>query len=1488
LKCVNQSINMKKIYSFSLTLMLVLIAATAVQAQVNNLWRLTDDSKINKQLFNDPYMPKSYKIYELDQAAFISRMAGAPHEKNVMLAQSNFMVTFPMSDGSMEQFRVVEAPVMHPDLAARYPGISSYIGKGVEHPGCIVRFDVSPLGTNAMLMFPDKSTQYIDRVQGNLYRLTSRDQFDTHRRFNCLTDAIPNPAIDNSARPGDANQPTLRTYRLALQSGAEFSQHFLDGTETTDAQRKAKVLIAQNAQMTRANGIFERDFSARLVIIPNNDLIIFLAAATDPIANASAPNGTTCQNSINTQIGSANYDIGHTESKGNDNGNAGCIGCVCITGKGLGWTVYSNPSLLDLYVVDYLTHEMGHQMGANHTFSFQTEGTGVNVEPGSGITIMGYAGITGTTDVAAHSIDNFHSKSIEQVTNYLYNGSGNSCAVPVANGNSIPNANAGADYIIPKSTPFALTGSATDADASDVLTYVWEQIDNRTNGTAFPNANATTGPMFRPYSPSTNPTTLFPSLQYILTGANGFTWEILPAVARNMNFRLQIRDTHGNGGGTASDNMIVTVNGTSGPFGVSAPNTTGISWQAGTTQTVTWTVNGSDQAPVSCANVKISLSTDGGYTWPVVLVANTPNDGSETITVPNNPTTTARIKVESIGNIFFDICNANFTITAPATGFSFATSAGANLACGSLTPATASLGTVSNGGFTTPINLTATGNPAGTTVTFSPNPVTPGTNTTIGLSNTNNLLPGTYNITVTGTAGASVQTTTVSVVVAPGSGPSFTGQPSDVAVCQGAGASFSSTTSGTGVTYQWQVSTDGGVTYTNITGANATTYAIASTTSAQNNTKYKLIATTLCGTSSSNVATLNVNSSPSITSSPTNATVCVGGSNTFTVAAAGGGLNYQWQLSTNGGTLFSNIAGANASSYTITGITSTINNYQYQVVVTGACPGTATSTPSVVTVGTAPNITTQPSDAVSCAGSSNTFTSAASGSGLSYQWQVSTDGGATYTNIPGATSATYTFTTAGTQNGNKYRVIVISASCVTPSTSSAATLTVNSLPAISTQPTSSTLCANSNVTFTAAASGTGINYQWQLSTDGGNTYTNIACATNATITLSNIATTQNGYQYHVVVSGTCAPAATSNAATLNVVAPTTVSAQPSNTSVCSGSNASFNVSATGTGAIYQWQVSTNGGASFTNISGANAATYNVNNTTTTQSGNIYHVLVSNATCTSPATSNNANLTVFALPNITANANETRVCTGSPVTLTASGANTYSWAPVGLTGAAVVVNPTVNPASPSLPNLVTYTVTGTDNNSCSSSTTVSVTADPLPVVTLSVIRGSVTGLLPGRTVTLKATVTPSGFNFVWRKNGVVIPGYSADTLVVSVDQIGSYTVEAVNASGFCNRISNELNVSDSITGTLFIYPNPNNGNFTVSFYNTIRNLNQIKKQTVTVFDSKGARVFTKTYDVSQGYNLLHVDLKNVQSGLYIVCLRDGYGNQLGVGKAFIRP
>jgi transposase-like protein len=643
-------------------------------SQNKNFWKNVNESSVSRDLFAGRFKPSAYKLFTLNINAFTNDVRTVPSERNVTPAQSAFIISIPNDKGTIERFRVVEAPVMDPALAARYPDIRSYAGQGIDEPSSNIRFDVSPRGFHAMITSAARPTIYIDPLNyADHYVVFSRkDAMDFQQHFSCGTDVqVPANIVPEMAGRLGADDGKLRTYRLALACTGEYAQYFLNGTETTDAQRKTKVLAAMNTLLTRTDQIYERDFGVRMVLIANNDAIIYLDPATDPWTTEW---NTKTQQTIDAVIGNANYDIGHLVHKeataANNNGNAGCIACVCKTGsKGSGFTSHVNPEG-DPFVVDYTTHEMGHQFGGNHTFTHSNEGTTVQVEPGSGSTIMGYAGITGaTTDVQPHSDDYFHSKTIEQVSAYIKGVTGGGCAVVTTTGNTAPVVNAGADYTIPKSTPFAITGTASDVNSSNVLQYCWEQIDNRGTGSSVvPSATATAGPAFRSYNYSTALTRTVPQLQYILTGANGYKWEVLPSVARNLNFRFTARDNNAGGGNNNTDDIVVTVS-TAGPFAVTAPNTA-VTWGAGTSQTVTWSVNSTNIAPVNCANVKISLSTDGGLTFPTVIVASTPNDGTQPITVPAVNTTTARIKIEAVGNIFFDICNTNFTIngTPPACG----------------------------------------------------------------------------------------------------------------------------------------------------------------------------------------------------------------------------------------------------------------------------------------------------------------------------------------------------------------------------------------------------------------------------------------------------------------------------------------------------------------------------------------------------------------------------------------------------------------------------------------------------------------------------------------------------------------------------------------------------------------------------------------------------------------------------------------------------
>ena len=427
-----------------------------------------------------------------------------------------------------------------------------------------------------------------------------------------------------------------------------------------------------NATISRVNGIFNRDLAVKLEIITNNSDIIYLDALTDPYSDgtvgAKGAWGQELQNVLTTKIGDSGYDIGHLFGASGGGGNSGCIGCICVAptttdplGKGSAYTSPSNniPEG-DTFDIDYVVHEMGHQLGANHTFSYTIEGTGVSVEPGSGSTIMGYAGIT-DYDIQPHSDDYFSFVSIAQIQNNLAT---KSCGTSTALLNSTPTVNAGNDYIIPKGTAFVLRGTGSDPNGSP-LTYCWEQNDSAIttssgNSTAYP--TKPDGPLFRSITPNISPVRYFPSYNNVLLNKLSTTWESVSAIARTLHFKLTGRDNAALGSRqTNSDEMIVTVNATTGPFEITSQNVGDMSWFQGTNQTITWNVNGTNVLPGS-TNVNIKLSTDGGITFPTTLVANTPNDGSQIITVPNLTATNCRILIEPTANIYYAINSMPFAI----------------------------------------------------------------------------------------------------------------------------------------------------------------------------------------------------------------------------------------------------------------------------------------------------------------------------------------------------------------------------------------------------------------------------------------------------------------------------------------------------------------------------------------------------------------------------------------------------------------------------------------------------------------------------------------------------------------------------------------------------------------------------------------------------------------------------------------------------------
>jgi Metallo-peptidase family M12B Reprolysin-like/Secretion system C-terminal sorting domain len=626
--------------------------------------------------------PKEFKLFNLNTDALRQQLFTASGFKG----KHSAIISLPNIAGAIEQFEVFEASNFEPELQAKFPEIRSYSGKGITDKYASLKLSISPQGIQTMVFRTGKDNEFIEPYSKDhsVYAVFKSQREKGKLAWSCSTeeqqlDADVRKQITPASLTGSSTGQ-LKTMRLAQSCNGEYANYF----GATSASQVALVLAAFNATLTRCNGVYEKDLALHLNLIANTTSVIYYTPSTDPYTTLSNWN-IQLQRTLTSVIGSANYDIGHMFGASGGGGNAGCIGCVCVNpannnskAKGSGITSPADGIPQgDNFDIDYVVHEVGHQLGANHTFSMSLEGTGVNKEIGSGITIMGYAGIT-SYDVAPHSIDIFHETSIAQIQSNLAT---KTCPVSVTmTANHAPVVAAVNNYTIPISTPFALTAAATDAE-SDALTYCWEQNDNSTTSGSgsIASPTKTSGPNWLSFSPTASGTRTFPKLSTVLSGLNvtpvlpggdaGVNIEALSSVARTLNFRVTVRDNHpyvlgAEIGQTAFTDAVVTVSAASGPFAVTAPNTA-ITWNEGATQTVTWNVNGTTAAPVSCAAVNILLSVDGGFTFPTVLAANTANDGTENIIVPAGTSSTCRIKVEAVGNIFFDISNANFTIASP-------------------------------------------------------------------------------------------------------------------------------------------------------------------------------------------------------------------------------------------------------------------------------------------------------------------------------------------------------------------------------------------------------------------------------------------------------------------------------------------------------------------------------------------------------------------------------------------------------------------------------------------------------------------------------------------------------------------------------------------------------------------------------------------------------------------------------------------------------
>ncbi|GAA0853737.1 reprolysin-like metallopeptidase [Aliiglaciecola litoralis] len=582
--------------------------------------------------------------------------------------EPQFDVIVPLPDGSETTFALTEIQVMAPQLAAKFPEIRSFKGVDITDPANTGRFDLSPQGFSGMFKYQGNWTllnfekgedkhhylSYFAKDEINQATHINLDRPDYLRLPNeARKSTLTELAAKQAARP---NGNSVTTYRLAISAAAEYTR--INGGE-------AGTLAELGRLVNRINQIFLTDLAIQFELVANNDRLIFTDGESDPFVNDASEDLDANQRTIDDLIGSANYDMGHVVNT--DPGGLATIQSICVNGfKARGQSGSSRPTDESFYI-QLVIHEFGHQLAADHTFNASSTGACTDdqrsrlaaVEPGSGSTLMSYAGLCAKQNLQDDADSYFHSFSIEQIRDNL---DSMSCGTSVANGNTIPNiSSAPINHSIPANTPFMLTAEVTDAD-NDSLTFIWDQIDpgNFSGSTSSDDeliVDNGANPLFRSYPPTDSPTRYFPRLADVLNDTISFG-EVYPATQRQLNFELLVRDGKG---GVNTLNATLDVEPTTEAFSVNRPLAQ-VRWIGGQNHTVSWNVAGTASAPINCANVDILLDADGDRIFESTLLASTTNDGQEDVVVPNTNTTNARLMVKCSDNVFFAVNPGRFDI----------------------------------------------------------------------------------------------------------------------------------------------------------------------------------------------------------------------------------------------------------------------------------------------------------------------------------------------------------------------------------------------------------------------------------------------------------------------------------------------------------------------------------------------------------------------------------------------------------------------------------------------------------------------------------------------------------------------------------------------------------------------------------------------------------------------------------------------------------
>ena len=656
-----------------LFLFIFLFLFNEIQAQ--DYW-----SKADKEiLLLQPFQPREdWHYLSLDN----DKLNASLITKNISTSkaqENNISIELPNEKGIEETFSLTPVAVLSPELARQFPRIKTYVGRSKIRPDVSVRISYTPIGINAWIRFPDGKNRFIQPIGNNRSYLSYlRSDTNTINSFECTTPLDHNWNIEeklkrrgSSFRTSDSH---LKTFRLAISTSGGYTSFWGDN-DPSNGSNKEDAFAAVVSTINRVNEIFENELGIHLELVNGLDLI-YDDPDNDPYTDDF---GSEVQETLDEVLGSQNYDIGHlfAYSTASGGGNAGSVGNVCIDNKkGSAYSYhpfegsFNDPFLSDHFDIDYVAHEMAHQFGAFHTFGYENEFEGVSSEPGSGSTIMGYAGITGSDNVQKHSDPYFHYHSLKNINDYVQN---QTCYTSSLIENNPPTVNAGADYTIPIGTPYELKATASDPDNLK-LYYCWEQLDSGEVGTNNFGPNFHLGSQARSLPPTESAIRTIPRMEAVLDGkltetnpSIGSNWETVSNIERTLTWGVTVRDyfpalANGNGK-TTSDARILKVTSKAGPFKILSQAEEGIFWEGGSRQMVSWDVSNTDQNPINTTNVSILMSKDLGQTFNKILVANTPNDGNEEITVPTDINSDqVRIKIIPDNSIYFTVNTQNIEI----------------------------------------------------------------------------------------------------------------------------------------------------------------------------------------------------------------------------------------------------------------------------------------------------------------------------------------------------------------------------------------------------------------------------------------------------------------------------------------------------------------------------------------------------------------------------------------------------------------------------------------------------------------------------------------------------------------------------------------------------------------------------------------------------------------------------------------------------------